>query len=295
MGRLSLAAAGAATALLLAGSGCGERSEPVGGDVSPYPVTVQGAGDRPTVLATRPSRIAALDPGVATLLIELDAEGQLVGLPGQGGPSLWRLTGEALAQALARLEPDLIVASSATDPADLSRAAAATRAPVYLVGEESVRDINRAVTQLGLLTDHAVTGRKLVRKNNAAQRRVTTAVAGEPVLRVFVDTGGFVTISTRTLFSDIIRIAHGRNVVGPRPEPGVFSLRKLAQLDPQAYLTSDPRTTLRYLRSNRRTRRLTAVRTGRVIHFSPRFLRPDGDVSDSLIAIARALHPDAFR
>jgi ABC-type Fe3+-hydroxamate transport system substrate-binding protein len=287
-----------AAAALVAGtaSGCGERSEPFGEDVSAYPVSVQGAGERVTTLRMRPERIAPLDPATATFLIELDAQEQLVGLPRPGGEaSIWQLTGNALVRALVRLRPDLIVASSASDPLDLVRAGRETRAPVYLLPEESVRDLGRAAIQLGLLTDHAVAGRALLRRNRQAQRQVAAAVAQTPVLRVFLDTGGFTTVSTRTLISDIIRIAHGRNIAGPRPEAGVFNLRRLARLDPQVYLTTDRDTTLRDLRSNRRTRRLTAVRTGRFAYIPPRYLRPDGDVAERLLAIARVLHPNEFR
>lgn len=293
MRRAALLAAVGAVAL--AASACGERSEPTGSSVSPYPVTVQGAGENPTTLDRQPGRIAPLDPAVATMLIELNAEKQLVGLPRRGaGPSIWRLTGTALARALVRLHPDLIVASSATDPIDLARAGRAAHTSVYLIPEESVADIDQAVTQLGLLTNRGVVARALVRSNRRAERQVAVAVENEPVLRVFVDTGGFTTVSSRTLISDVIAIAHGRNVAGRHPEAGVFSLHRLAKLDPQVYLTSDPAATLRYLRSNRKTRKLTAVRTGRVYRISPRFLLPDGDLADRLLGIARLLHPDAL-
>lgn len=283
-------------AVVLSLTACGERSEPVGVDVSPYPVTVRGAGEQETVLRTNPQRIAPLDPAMATLLIDLEAQRQLVGLPRPGdSPSIWRLTGTALIRALVRLDPDLIVASAAADPNDLARAGRETKAPIYQIPEESVRDLARGITQLSLLTGHGVSGRGLLRRNRQAERQVTAAVRFEPVLRVFLDTGGFTTVSTRTLISDVIRIGHGRNVVGPRPEPGVFSLQRLARLDPQVYLTTDRSTTLRYLRSNRKTRRLTAVRTGRVYYIPPRYLRPDGDLSERLVGIARTLHPDAFR
>jgi ABC-type Fe3+-hydroxamate transport system substrate-binding protein len=286
----------ATSALAVAATACGERSEPLGADVPPYPVTVQGAGERATIMQRRPVRIAALDPAVATLLIELDAEKQLVGLPRPGGgASVWRLVGTQLVRALVRLHPDLIVASSATDPVDLARAGRETKAPIYLIPERSVEDLAEAATDLGLLTGHSVAGRALIRQNRRAQRQVETAVAEKRVLRVFLDTGGFTTVSTRTLISDVIRIGRGRNVVGPRPEPGVYSLRRLKRLDPQVYLTTDRGTTLRYLRSNPRTRRLTAVRAKRVYYIPPRYLRPDGDLAERLVVVARALHPDAFR
>src|SRR3990170_8654792 len=49
------------------GAACGERSEPTGELVAPYPVTVQGAGETPTQLAAAPQRIVALDAGSAEL------------------------------------------------------------------------------------------------------------------------------------------------------------------------------------------------------------------------------------
>lgn len=285
----------AAAVLVLGATACGERSEPTGPAVSPYPVTVHGAGETATTLERRPERIATLDPAVATILIELDAQKQLVGLPRPGSPSIWQLTGRPLVRALVKLHPDLIVASSATDPLDLARAGRATKAAVYLIPEESVHDIAQMLTQLGLLTDHAVVARQLLRSNRQAVRQVEIAVEDEPVLRVFIDTGGFTTVSTRTLISDLIRIGRGRNIAGLHPEPGVFSLRKLARLDPQVYLTSDRTLKLADLKKKPKTRNLSAVRNGRFNYIPARYLTPDGDLAKRLFAIARLLHPDALR
>jgi ABC-type Fe3+-hydroxamate transport system substrate-binding protein len=293
MGRVAVLAI--TTALLLAGTACGERKEPVGTPVSPYPVTVQGAGDKPTTLSKRPVRIAPLDPAVATILIELNAQQQLVGLPRRGSPSIWGLTGAKLARALVRLKPDLIVASAATDPLDLGRAAKATGASAYLIHEDSVDEIDHTLTQLGLLTDHAVAARGFVRTNLRELREVGGAVVDAPVLRVFVDTGGFTTVSSRTLVSDLLRIGHGRNVAGRNPEAGVFDLVRLAKLDPQVFLTTDRTLRLADLKKGKRTRELSAVRNNRFAYIPPRYLRPDGDLADRLVALARLLHPDALR
>jgi ABC-type Fe3+-hydroxamate transport system substrate-binding protein len=292
MGRI---AALAAVVLVLAATACGERNEPIATAVSPYPVTVQGAGDHPTTLTTRPIRIAPLDPAVATILIELNAQQQLVGLPRRGSPSIWGLSGNALARALVRLKPDLIVASTTTDPLDLTRAAKAAKAPSYVIHEDSIVEIDDTLTQLGLLTDHAVAARRFVQKNVRAIRNVETAVAAAPVLRVFLDTGGFTTVSSRTLVSDLLRIGHGRNIAGRNPEPGVFDLNRLAELDPQVFLTTDRSLRLADLKRKRLTKRLSAVRNKRLAYIPPRYLRPDGDLGARLTTLARLLHPDALR
>ena len=54
--------------LVLAAAGCGERAEPLGADVSAFPVEVEGAGSEPTRVETEPQRIAALTRGTAELV-----------------------------------------------------------------------------------------------------------------------------------------------------------------------------------------------------------------------------------
>jgi hypothetical protein len=49
--------AGTTLVLLLAGTACGERAEPTGALVQVFPVTVQGSGERPTVVSSAPRRI----------------------------------------------------------------------------------------------------------------------------------------------------------------------------------------------------------------------------------------------
>ena len=57
-----------AAALLLAGTACGERNEPTGPLVQVYPVTVQGAGERPAIVGGVPHRIVSLGAGPRQIL-----------------------------------------------------------------------------------------------------------------------------------------------------------------------------------------------------------------------------------
>ena len=84
---MRLALASAAALLLLAGTACGERSEPTGALVQSYPVTVQGSGDATVVNAT-PKRIVPVGAGPREILESLGLERRtttvddtLVGLP----------------------------------------------------------------------------------------------------------------------------------------------------------------------------------------------------------------------
>ena len=273
--------------LLLAGTACGERSEPTGALVQSYPVTVQGGGDRATVLRSAPKRIVPVGAGPRAVLAKLglgkrviEVNDTLVGLP--------------LVGAIRHAKPDLIVASSETDPLDLARARSATGAALYVEPASSVDDVVQAIGEIGLLTGKPVEARRLTARIEAQRRAVTKAVAGTPLTTAFVDTGGFSTISSRTLLGDLIELAHGRSVAGASPEQGPFPAKRLLELDPGVYLaTAGSGVTLKGLRARAGVKRLRAIRTGRFAVLPPEATVAGPAVGDALEQVAQALHPDA--
>jgi iron complex transport system substrate-binding protein len=290
MGRVRLGrAAFAALALLATVTACGERSEPTGPSVRLYPVTVQGASERPAVVRRAPRRIVPLGAGPRRILLGLGLKARTVKVNDS-------LVGLPLVGQLRRAKPDLIVASSDADPLDLARARAATGAAVYVQPDSSLEDVVRAIDDVGLLTGRPLQARKLTgaieRTRRATEARLRTA---KPV-PVFVDTGDFATVPAHSLLGDLVRQARGTNVAGPSPAQGPFPLHRLLRLDPQAYVaTSDGGTTLKALRRDALARRLRAVRNGRFGIVSSAAAAPGPGVGKALEEIARILHPDAFR
>ena len=285
--RIPLVLAGAL--LVLAGTACGERVEPTGSLVEVYPVTVQGAGDRPAVVSAVPRRIVPLGAGPRQILKALGLERRtvfvndsLVGLP---------LVGE-----IRRARPDLILASNDTDPLDLARARTATHATVYVEPGGTLDDVIGAIGDIGLLTNQPLPARRVTAAIQKSRLAVAAKLGDRPTVTVFVDTGGFSTVSTRSLLGDLIREAHGQSIAGPSPEPGPFPLRRLAQLDPEVYLaTSDSGRTLHGLRAHGGTKRLRAMRTKRFGIVTANVAVAGPEVGDALAEIARILHPEAFR
>jgi iron complex transport system substrate-binding protein len=287
VGRLSIGAA--AAVLVFAATACGERSEPTGAKVHLYPVTVTSATDRPLAVHGPAQRIAVLDTSLLSTLKALGAHRQVVGMPVD--PS-----GSIELQKLKQMRPDLIVASSMLTDVQLSRAAAAAHAPVYVAPGDSIRGVEQAITDLGLLAGQPVTARRLVHRIEEKRHFVDAKLASVRQVSVFVDTGLFTTVSDQSLVADLLREAHGRNVAGDVVEAAPFDLRQLAELDPHVYLaTSDSGTTLRDLRRNPQTRKLTAVRKGRFAIVDAALLEPGTRVGTALVVLARLLHPDAFR
>lgn len=299
MGRRTLALVLAAGAL--AAAGCGERAEPVGELEQQYPVTVQGAGDQPAVVAARPERIVALDAGSAELLVSLGVGERLVGAPAEAGvpgvAEVVRPTGQIDVEGVVKLEPDLVVATPSTDRVDVSRIERAAGAPVYVQPALSIEDVGRAALELGFLVGEPVAARLLAGELRRVATAVDERVAGTLTVTVFVDTGFFITVpAERSLLGELIRRANGENVAGNTAGLGPFDLRELRRLDPQVYLaTSDSKTSLRSLARNPKTKNLTAVREGRVVVLPVELVTRAGPrIARAYAAVARALHPDAF-
>jgi ABC-type Fe3+-hydroxamate transport system substrate-binding protein len=265
--RLAAAAAIAVVAPLLL-TGCGQRSEPTGAKVELYPVTVQQPSGPPIVLTAKPDSIAALTPQAATILTSL--LGRTVETRRSAGKAaLVVITPESLSERTQNM---------------------------YVAPDESVDDVERALTELGLLLDRPIRARELVAGIQSKRRLVRRRLRGVRPVTVFVDTGFYTTVSTNTLLGNMIEEAGGKNIAGSKPQTGPFSVRTLVKLDPDYYLaTSDSGTKLEDLRRDKRTRKLKAVKEGHFAILADKVLQPGGQVGDELEAIAQYLHPDAFR
>ena len=288
MGRLALALA--AGALVVGASACGERSEPTGPASELYPVTVSVSGDRPLVLHRPARRIAVIAPSVRSLIVALGGRHLIVGAP--VSPN-----GTVSVGALRALRPDLVVASSATDGRELERAAKAVGGtPIYVAPDDSIRGVERAIAQLGLIMGEPAAARGLVHQIESRRQLVNARLAGKQPVSVFLDTGFFTTVSDQSLIGDLLREARATNIAGGTPQVEPFDLGDLALANPSFYLaTSDSGTTLAGLRRNRRTRKLDAISRDRFAIVDASLLAPGPAVGQAIVELARLLHPDAFR
>jgi iron complex transport system substrate-binding protein len=269
---------------------CGERSEPTGPTVRLYPVTVTDAEDRQVTLREPPARVVALTDATAAIVRALGDGKRLVGTPER----YFNPAGDLVASELRAARPDLVLASAETD--GLETRAPPIAAPIFLEPDGSLEEVERAIDRIGLLMGRPVEARRLVHRIAVARARIARDVAGTRPVSVFVDTGFFSTVPDQSLIGDLIRQANGRNVAGGVAPGGPFDLDQLAQLNPSVYVaTSDSGTTLRDLRRDRRTRKLKAVREGRFSIVDAHLLEAGPRIDQGLLAIARALHPDAVR
>jgi iron complex transport system substrate-binding protein len=281
-----LAAAVAATVLLTA-TACGERSEPTGATAGVYPVTIVGGNDRPVTVLAPAQRIALLDRSLAATIVALGAADRIGGIPVDAD-------GHVRGTALRGLHADIVVAPSQSSQRELSQAAAVSHAPVYVTPDTSIREVERAITQLGVITDEPTAARGFVRAIEQRRQDVAARIGDRARTTVFVDLGHFTGASDQTLIGDMVRVARGRNAADGAQD--VSGIAALVRANPTVYVaTSASGETLRSLRRNPRTRRLRAVRAGRVVVIDSRLLSPGPAIAAGLDRLAKALHPEALR
>jgi ABC-type Fe3+-hydroxamate transport system substrate-binding protein len=257
--------------------GCGERSEPTGPAEELFPLTIT-AGEQPLTVPAPPQRVVVLKGGPESILEAL------------GAPAV---ASNAAASDVEGLEADLVVAPSTAGDSELSKARAGG-APVYVTPDTSLAEVERAIVELGLITAEPAAARRLVREIKQQRRRLGRLLRGTPRTTVFVDLGGRTTAANNTLAGDLIREARGRNIGGDTPDGLPLTVGELLAIDPEVYVSvGGP--TLAQLKRGARTRRLQAVKSGRVNVIDPRLLSASPAVGEGLDRLAQALHPDAFR
>jgi iron complex transport system substrate-binding protein len=293
--------ASALLALLLASlvaAGCGERAEPLDA-VSAYPVRVTDARGDEIALEERPMRIVALAPSVAELAGELGAGERIVGLPASvtvraapGAPRVTRPSGLVDVAAVVRLRPDLILADASTSADALDTVARRTGAAVYVQPDGSVRDVLRAVHDLGFLLGEPARARLLAASLREELAAVEAAVRARAPVRVFVDMGLLIPPPTNSLVADLVRRAGGLPLATARAgipaEPcTVVALRPAVVLRVRESVAALPETRVACPRRPNADVRVERIAGALATRAGPR-------VADALDAIARRLHPDAF-
>jgi ABC-type Fe3+-hydroxamate transport system substrate-binding protein len=273
-----------ALAALLA-AGCGERTEPTGGTVALYPVTVADpAGPAPVSLRAKPESVAVLDREGQEILRALGAPATLAA-DGNGNPRT---------ALLERDRPALVVAGPSNDSLQLRRLHERVPSPLYVVGGDSIAAVQRSVLELGLLTGTAVRARQLAAAIAAAEQKGAASGSGGAQPSVFVDLGFLTTAGSHSYIGDLLRAAGATDVVGASSDPGPLKPEHVARLDPQIWLaSSDAGTTLAKLRKDPVLKNVAAIKAGRFAVVPAELLRPGPNAAEAIAQVAAAIHAGA--
>jgi iron complex transport system substrate-binding protein len=293
--------------IVLLCSSCGFKPEPTGA-LPAYPQTVRDALGRQVRIDTAPRRIVSLDPGMTAALYRIGAEKLLVGRSGletypKQSLHLPVMTdgGQPDLKQIQHAQADVVLVPQSMAPTaqDVDRLQLKAAAEVYVVGGNSVTQVENDIAAIGLITDHPDAARSLANSISTSVGRVQQSVAGQPPARTYVDVGlvtpGTFTMDPVSMTGDLVRLANGSNVASEVSPSQPVTFAQLAGLAPDVYLSEQGQgAMLSDLRKHEATRTIPAVVNKRVIQLPASVLNEDGPrVALALAQIAEALHPDA--
>jgi iron complex transport system substrate-binding protein len=198
-------------------------------------------------------------------------------------------------------KPDVVLVPESMVPTaqDVDKLQLKAAAEVYVVGGNSVNQVENDISAMGLITDHADAARSLAGSVATSVKRVKNSVAAETPARTYVDvglvTGATFTIDPVSMTGDLVRLANGTNVASEVSPSQPVTFAQLAGLAPDVYLSQQGQgATLSDLRKHKTTRTIPAVANKQVIQLPASVLNEDGPrVALALAQIAKALHPGA--
>ena len=282
-----LGLAGGAVALALFAAACGERREPTGSTVATaYPVTVQGANEKPLEIASAPRQVLPVAESAAAIVDALGKRALVPGAPASGQLRPFPV------RAVTATPSDLVIGSQTNDALQLENAASTARTPLLVMADSSLRDLERSILDVGLAIGAPVEARALVKTIDDRLADVKAKLVGKAPVKVFVDTGYGIPIADDTFAGELLRAAGATNVAG-NADTTPFPHKTLLAAEPDFYIATETSgATLDDLRHTPGLRNLAAIREGRFAIIPAVLLRPRPDVGDVVLQLYGILHPD---
>jgi iron complex transport system substrate-binding protein len=294
-----------ALALLLA---AGVSASPAGA------VTVRDMLGRDVTLPAPPTRIVSLVPSVTEIIFALGAEDRLIGrtdycefpAAAKSKPSVGGMVNPSL-EVLVALKPDLVIATDEGNREETFQQLTRLRIPIYLVHATRLATLLDMIGRIGELTGRQAAVGPLSETLTRRVDGVRRAVAPFPRPRVLyvIWPEPLIVPGRESLLTELIEVAGGDSVTGGESQSYVrFSIEAAVARAPQVIVLAD------HASANgggssagrpapekwRAFTSVPAIRAGRLHSVDLSILHRYGPtVVDGLEALARLIHPEAFR
>jgi iron complex transport system substrate-binding protein len=262
---------------------------------------------RQLLVPTRVERVVSLAPNLTEIVYAVGAGDRLVGdtsycdYPPQA--KLVEKVGDTLHPNIERiiaLRPQVVLVSTASQLEAFTRQLAERQIVVYVADAHDLEAVFVSIAKLGALLGEADRTEKLVASLRARTAAVESAVKSATPVRVFYQLSAkpLYTTGRESYITDMIRRAGGVSVTADVPGawPRYSDESALATQPDAIVLPSGGSMGAANSEVTEPLKKSTAALTGRVFKINDDFLnRPGPRLVDGLEAMARALHPEAFK
>lgn len=252
----------------------------------------------------RTQRIVSLAPNVTSILLELGADHELVGVtkwckqiaPVGTRPQVgdcWKLD----IDAVMRLKPTLLIGSVPFAPKAIA-AILERPVPFLAINPRSLADIEEDIRLLGRVVGRSRQAQRLIREMRRGFAHIARrgqAFAKGPRPRVYCEAWPNPRISSPRWVAEIVKLAGGRSIVqaGKRVTDEEIAVGK-PDVIVLAWAATGDRAKREQAFRNRLWQNIPAVKSGRVLVIRDELLNTPGPpLLEGALAILRAIHPQA--
>jgi iron complex transport system substrate-binding protein len=299
--------------IVLVLSACAPAATPVPTATSDPAITLTDGLGRQVILAAPAQKIISLAPSNTEILYAIGAGGAMIGRDdlsdypeeAKNLPSVGGNMGSYNLEEIAKLQPDLVLASELNTPEQIKSLEDLKITVFVLTNPTKFEGLYQNLETTGILTGHQSEAAKLSADLQARQKAVTDALAGiSDRPKVFYeldasDPAKPYTVGPNTFIDILISMAGGANIganlKGDYPQ---ISQEELLSQDPDIILLGDAAygTTPEQVATRPGWSVIKAVKANQVFAVDDNLVsRPGPRLIDGLESLAKAIHPEAFK
>lgn len=271
-------------------------------------LTVRDMSGRDVILREAPRRIVSLVPSATEILFALGGDDRLVGVTdycdfppaARNKASVGGMVAPSL-ETIVTLRPDLVIATPEGNREETVAQLRRLEIPVFLAGAHRVTEVATLVGRLAELVGRPDAARPLVARIEARLDVVRRAVAARARPRVLyvVWPEPLIVPGREALVTELIELAGGRSITAGEPAayPRLSLEAAIARNPEVIFLATHGAGTGAISKEKwERLSTMPAIRAGRIHAADGNLLhRYTPRVVDGVEALARAIHPGAFR
>lgn len=267
-----------------------------------YPMVITDAMGRKVTIESEPKTIVSVSPSNTEIIFALGEGENLVGVTTMCNypeaalkiEKMGDYSGPATEKIIAA-NPDIILAENV--PAETLAMFEGAGITVFSTKYETIDDVYNNILIFGRILNSDDAAEAAVADIKAKIETAKTAIKGLQGKKVFIDLGGFYSISDETFMGEILTELGAKNIVGDSENPWpAVSKEDIILADPDVYISTY--TTLDELKAIDGFEAITAFKNGNVVVLSGAssdiVQRPGPRLGDAVLLFAEVIYPEAF-